>query len=122
MCILNSSSDTHTFQADLHKLITSIKFFQSSREETDALANLAIQSNICFKMMCVEEGREDVRGLSLPEGWPDFPCPLKGQEGGESGERVDRVRLHRHGLTASKTQQRPGAQEEGAEGTLLMSF
>lgn len=47
----------HNFQADSRKLITSITFFQSSQEETDALANSALQRNICFKIMCMEEGK-----------------------------------------------------------------
>ena len=84
---MNSYSNIHSFQADSHKLVTLIKFFQSCREETDALANFALQGNICFKITCVEEGRTDgcfstdVRSLSLPEGWPDFPCPTERARG-----------------------------------------
>lgn len=84
---MNSSSNIHSFQADSHKLVTLITFFQSSRGETDALANFALQGKICFKIMCVEEGREDgcfsadVRSLFFPEDWPNFPCPTERTRG-----------------------------------------
>lgn len=74
-----SSSNTVSRQT-----YTNSSFFQSSREETDALANSALQGNIFFNVTCVEEGREDgcfcadARSLSLPE---DFPCCSKRARG-----------------------------------------
>lgn len=125
ICILNSSSNIHSFQADSHKLVTLIKFFQSSKEETDALANFALQSNICFKIMCVEEGREggcfsaDVSSLSLPEGWPDFPCPTERARGRTP------LGICAQGLLTQAWRysfQNSATTEEGASGSLLKSF